>query len=240
MARSPEDSVFHGGTGGMPGLTHLLLVEEYVIVRSSIRAFLERELDLEVCGEASSLSEAISGDWEPDVVVHGLLLPDCFGPTVVAKLRERFPKSGLLVLSRLDMPIYVHLAVTSGADGYVLKSADTVELLRAIRHVAAGQGYVQPALGLALARWEDIPCRRTEDTPVTALTRREQELLELIALGHTNVEIAEAMSVGVRTVESHRSHITQKLGLSSRSDLVRYFLDRQRHTLPDAESHPSR
>jgi two-component system, NarL family, response regulator NreC len=206
----------------------ILLVEEYPLVRQGIRLMLEADPQLEVCGGVSTVAEAVQGAWDPDLVVHALLLPDVGGPEVVARLRERFPRARLLALARLTDPVYVHLALTAGDDGYVsLKSAAPGELLEAVRRVAAGEGYVQPALGAALARWEEIPHRHERDS-LLSLTRREQEVLELLALGYTNAEVAAALGVALRTVEAHRMHVTQRLGLRSRADLVRFVAERPR------------
>jgi two-component system, NarL family, response regulator NreC len=209
-------------------VTSILLVEEYPLVRRGTRLLLEADPQLEVCGGASTLAEAIEGTWDPDLVVHALLLPDASGPEVVTRLRQRFPRARLLALARLDNPIYVHLALTAGDDGYVsLKSAAPGEVLEAVRRVAAGEDYVQPALGAALARWQEIPHRHDRDS-LSSLTRREQEVLELLALGYTNAEVAAALGVALRTVEAHRMHVMQKLGLRSRADLVRFVAEQQR------------
>jgi two-component system, NarL family, response regulator NreC len=206
----------------------ILLVEEYPLVRQGIRLMLEADPQLEVCGGVSTVAEAIQGACDPDLVVHALLLPDLSGPQVVARLRERFPRARLLALARLTDPVYVHLALTAGDDGYLsLKSAAPGELLEAVRRLAAGEGYVQPALGAALGRWEEIPHRHERDS-LLSLTRREQEVLELLALGYTNAEVAAALGVALRTVEAHRMHVTQKLGLRSRADLVRFVAERPR------------
>ena len=208
-------------------MTSILLVEEYPLVRRGTRLLLEADPQLEVCGGVSTLAEAVEGAWDPDLVVHALLLPDASGPEVVTRLRQRFPRARLLALARLDNPIYVHLALTAGDDGYVsLKSAAPGEVLEAVRRVAAGEDYVQPALGAALARWE-IPHRHDRDS-LWSLTRREQEVLELLALGYTNAEVATALGVALRTVEAHRMHVMQKLGLRSRADLVRFVAEQQR------------
>lgn len=209
-------------------MTSILLVEEYPLVRRGTRLLLEADPQLEVCGGVSTLAEAVEGAWDPDLVVHALLLPDASGPEVVTRLRQRFPRARLLALARLDNPIYVHLALTAGDDGYVsLKSAAPGEVLEAVRRVAAGEGYVQPALGAALARWQEIPHRHDRDS-LWSLTRREQEVLELLALGYTNAEVATALGVALRTVEAHRMHVMQKLGLRSRADLVRFVAEQQR------------
>ena len=215
-------------TRGQADVTSILLVEEYPLVRQGIRLLLEASPQLEVCGGVSTVAEAIEGSWDPDLVVHALLLPDASGPVVVARLRERFPRARLLALARLNNPIYVHLALTAGDDGYVsLKSAAPDELLEAVRRVAAGEDYVQPALGAALARWEQIPHRHDRDS-LLSLTRREQEVLELLVLGYTNAEVAAALGVALRTVEAHRMHVMQRLDLRSRADLVRFVAEQQR------------
>jgi two-component system, NarL family, response regulator NreC len=209
-------------------VTSILLVEEYPLVRRGTRLLLEADPQLEVCGGVSTVAEAVEGPWDPDLVVHALLLPDASGPEVVTRLRERFPRAGLLALARLEDPLYVHLALTAGDDGYVsLKSGTPGEVLEAVRRVAAREGYVQPVLGAALARWEEIPRRHDRDS-LLSLTRREQEVLELLALGYTNAEVAAAVGVALRTVEAHRVHVAQKLGLRSRADLVRFVAEQQR------------
>jgi len=140
---------------------------------------------------------------------------------VVAELHGRFPDSRLVVFSRLENPSYVHLAMASGALGYGLKSAAPEALTDAVHRVAAGEEYVEPSLGAALAHWDGIPRWRVKDD-LLALTRREQEVVELVALGHTNAEAAATLGVALRTVESHRSHIVQKLGLRTRAELVQF------------------
>jgi DNA-binding NarL/FixJ family response regulator len=208
----------------------ILLIEEYTVVRRGIRLLLEAAPDLEVCGGISTLAEAAEGSWDPDVVVHGLLLPDRTGPELVARLRARFPRAALLALTRLANPTYVHLALTAGDNGYVLKSVAPEELLDAVRRVARGEEYVQPTLGAALAKWDEIP-RRQDRSSLFSLTRREQEVLELLALGHTNAEVAAALGIALRTVEAHRAHAMQKLGLHTRAELVRFVVDQEGATV---------
>jgi DNA-binding NarL/FixJ family response regulator len=118
-------------------VTSILLVEEYPLVRRGTRLLLEADPQLEVCAGVSTLAEAVESAWDPDLVVHALLLPDAAGPEVVTRLRQRFPRARLLALARLDDPIYVHLALTAGDNGYVsLKSAAPGEVLEAVRRVA--------------------------------------------------------------------------------------------------------
>ena len=201
------------------GAVQVLLVEEFPIVRHGVRLLVERASDIAICGEAASLAEAEAGAWDPDVVAHGLVFPDGNGPEVVSRIQSRFPRARLVVLSRIDQPTYVHLALLAGAKGYLLKGAAATELVDVVRRVARGEEYVQPSLGSALAHWQSIP-RRQPAGAALALTRREQEVLELVALGHTNAEIASTLGVSLRTVETHRSHLAQKLGVRSRAALV--------------------
>lgn len=207
--------------------TVVLLVEEYVAVRRGIRLLIEADAEFRVCAGAASLAEAVAGDWDPDVVVHGLILPDAAGPPIVRALHERYPRAALLALSRLDTPVYVHLALSTGDDGYVAKTAPPEDLMAALRKVAHGGQWVQPELGAQLARWDEIPKRHNFES-MWDLTRREQEVLELLALGHTNADVARILAISLRTVEAHRTHLMQKLGLSTRVEVVQFVLDHQR------------
>lgn len=218
-----------GGRGNLepPPVLRVLLVEELVVVRRGIRLLIEAEPDFMVCGGACSTEEAVKGQWEPDIVVHGLVFPEATGAPVVAALRGRFPRAALVALTRLDAPVHVHLALGAGDNGYVLKTASPAELVDALRKVARGEEWVQPSLGAQLARWEEIP-RRHDESSLFDLTLREQEVLELLALGHTNSEVAEVLSVSLRTVEAHRAHVVQKLGLRTRAEMVRFVTEQQR------------
>ena len=210
-----------------PAAWEVLLVEELALVRRGTRLLIEAEPDLAVCGEAASLKEAVEAAWEPDVVVHELVLPEATGAAVVSALRARFPRAGLVALTRLDASVHVHLALRAGDNGYVLKTASPGELTDALRKVAGGEEWVQPSLGAKLARWEEIP-RRRDEYSLWGLTQREQEVLELLALGHTNAEVAATLGVALRTVEAHRCHLMQKLGLHSRAEMVSFVNELQR------------
>lgn len=203
----------------------ILLLEELAAIRGGVRLLLETVPELHVTGEASSLAEVEELSWEPDVVVHGLLLPDRPVPEVVPSLRARFPAAKLLVFSRLDHPGYVHMTMTQGARGYVRKSAPAAQLLSAVMAVAEGGEYVEPALGASLAR-SDVTSHRGR-TDWAELTTREMEVAELIALGYSSVDIGKALGIAPRTVDTHRSHIGQKLGSSSRADIVRFVASRK-------------
>jgi two-component system, NarL family, response regulator NreC len=207
-------------------MTSVLLIEEHSVVREGVRLLLEAE-GFDVCGGVSTLAAAVEGTWAPDVVIHELLLTDCYGLEVVTRLRMRFPTAALMVLTSLETSTYVHLALAVGASGYVLKSAEPFEVIDAVMRIAKGGQWVQPRLAAALAKWDEIP-RRHDKYSLFSLTMREQEVLELIALGHTNAEVASALVVAVRTVEAHRTHVTQKLGLRSRAELARFVAEQRR------------
>lgn len=204
---------------------HILLLEEFAAIRSGVRLLLETVPEFHVAGEASSLAEAGESSWEPDLVIHGLLLPDRPVPEVVPSLRARFPAAKLLVFSRLDHPGYVHMTMTQGARGYVRKSAPAAQLLSAVTAVAEGGEYVEPALGASLARSDVTSHIGRKDW--AELTTREMEVAELIALGYSSVDIGKALGIASRTVDTHRSHIGQKLGSSSRADIVRFVASRK-------------
>ncbi|HEX5265382.1 MAG TPA: response regulator transcription factor, partial [Acidimicrobiales bacterium] len=118
-------------------------------------------------------------------------------------------------------------ALSTGDDGYVLKTASPEELMAALHKVAHGGQWVQPELGAQLAHWDEIPRRHSFES-MWDLTRREQEVVELLALGHTNAEVAHTLAISLRTVEAHRTHLMQKLGLRSRVEVVQFVVDHQR------------
>jgi two-component system response regulator NreC len=199
----------------------VLLMDDHVVVREGLRALLERQEGIEVVGEAGSVADAVSLDVLADVVVADLVLPDERGAEVVRRLRERHPNAAILVLTMVDNPTDVQLCLAAGASGYLLKETASTELVDAVRRVAAGSDYVQPSLGAALARWRDTP-GRVHARAIADLSEREREVLRLIALGHTNAEIAAMLFVSVRTVENHRASVMRKLGLRTRAELVRH------------------
>lgn len=215
-----------GSDKRLAAMSSVLLVEELVTVRRGIRLLIEAEPDFVVCGGVSGVVEALEGNWEPDLVVHGLVFPEATGAQVVTRLRGRFPRAGLVALSRLDTPVYVHLALGAGDNGYVLKTASPTELISALRQVARGEEWVQPSLGARLARWQEIP--RHDGVSRFDLTRREEEVLELLALGHTNGEVAGKLGASLRTVEAHRAQVMQKLGLRTRAEIVRFVAEHRR------------
>ncbi len=201
----------------------VLIVDDHAVVRSGLRLVLEREDDIEVVGEAGNADDGVrvARLEKPDVVLLDVVMPGRSGIEAAAEVIEASGGAKLLVLSMQDDPSYVREAFAVGASGYLLKEAADVELVQAIRDVAAGNRYVHPALGARLAQAEVDAAKRSADDP---LSDREREVLRLLALGHTNQEIAKELFISVRTAETHRAHIMRKLGLGTRADLVRYAL----------------
>ncbi len=199
----------------------VLLMDDHVVVREGLRALLERQDDIDVMAEAGSVTEAVELEIEPEVVVADLVLPDDRGADVVRRLKERYPHAAILVLTMVDNPTDVQLCLAAGARGYLLKETASTELVDAVRKVAGGADYLQPSLGAALAKWRETP-GRVHARAIDDLTPREREVLRLIALGHTNAEIATMLYVSVRTVENHRASVLRKLGLRTRAELVRH------------------
>jgi two-component system, NarL family, response regulator NreC len=201
----------------------VLIIDDQAVVRAGLKLLLSREADLEAVGEAGSARDGVfeARSLEPDVILMDLVLPDTGGPEVIQSLLRERPTSKVVVFSVQDDPHVVRDAFAAGASGYVPKEAADNELVTAIREVARGGRYVHPELGARLIAADADAQRRAQEDP---LSDREREVLRLLALGHTNQEIAQKLYISVRTAETHRAHIMQKLGLSSRADLVRYAL----------------
>jgi two-component system response regulator NreC len=180
---------------------------------------------IEPVGEAGTARDAIfeARSTNPDVILLDVVMPDQSGLEIIPTLLKENPGVRILVLSMQDDPQYVREAFAAGARGYVLKEAADNEVVAAVREVASGGRYVHPELGARLVAAESEERRRAEEDP---LSERESEVLRLLALGHTNQEIAKQLFISVRTAETHRAHIMQKLRLSSRAELVRYALER--------------
>jgi two-component system response regulator NreC len=202
----------------------VLIADDHAVVRAGLRVLLEREEGIQPVAEAATAQEAVDGaiSHRPDVVLMDVTMPGESGIDAIPRLLEGSPKSKVLVLSMHDDPRYVRGAFSAGASGYILKEAADTEVVGAIREVARGGRYVHPALGARLVSADADERRRAEEDP---LSDREREVLRLLALGHTNQEIAKMLYISVRTAETHRAHIMQKLGLQTRAELVRHALD---------------
>jgi two-component system response regulator NreC len=201
----------------------VLIVDDHAVVRAGLRHLVDAEDDLETVGEAGDAREAIfeARSSKPDVILMDVVMPDQSGLDVLPSLLHEHPETKVLILSMQDDPRYVREALAAGASGYVLKEAADNEVVGAIREVARGGRYVHPELGARLIAAEADAARRADEDP---LSDREREVLRLLALGHTNQEIAKQLYISVRTAETHRAHIMQKLRLGSRAELVRYAI----------------
>jgi DNA-binding NarL/FixJ family response regulator len=201
----------------------VLVVDDHAVVRAGLRRVLDAEADIETVGEAANADRAVfeAIEHKPDVVLMDVMMPGKSGIEGMPALMQAVPVTKVLILSMQDDPRYVQEAFDAGASGYVLKEAADTEVVAAVRAVAGGERYVHPALGARLVEAAAAERKRAEVDP---LSEREREVLRLLALGHTNQEIAKLLYISVRTAETHRAHIMQKLGLASRAELVRYAL----------------
>ncbi len=201
----------------------VLIVDDHAVVRAGLRMLIDAEADLETVAEAGSVRDAIfeARSATPDLVLMDVVMPGESGLEGVPQLLHEHPDVKVLVLSMQDDPRYVREAFAVGAAGYVLKEAADVEVVAAIREVAAGGRYVNPELGARLVVAEAEAARRADEDP---LSDREREVLRLLAQGFTNQEIAQQLFISVRTAETHRAHVMQKLRLGSRAELVSYAL----------------
>jgi two-component system response regulator NreC len=198
--------------------TRVLLVDDHAVVRAGIRLVLDGAPGIEVVGEAGTEERAVvlARAYTPDVVVLDVLLPGKGGIALIPDLLEVSPASRVLMLTSSAEPETVEKALGSGASGYSIKRATDTDLIAAVQAVAAGSSYVHPELGAALASG-----RKAGTGP---LSPREIDVLRLIALGHTNHEIAEQLYISTRTTEMHRASIMRKLHFDTRAQLVNYAL----------------
>jgi len=207
-------------TGAEDGVIRIVLADDHAVVRSALRLLLDGEDDLEVVAEAGDADAAVryALGHKPDVLVLDLNMPGRPSLEAVPSVKEASPATEIVVLTMQNEPEFARAAMQAGVLGYVLKEAADADLVKAVRMAAVGETYLQPKLGARLAA--------EPEGPPDDLTNREVEVLRLIALGHTNTEMAEQLFLSVRTIESHRAHIQQKLGRTTRAELVRYALDR--------------
>jgi two-component system response regulator NreC len=196
----------------------VVLVDDHAVVRGALKALLEGQDDLEVLGEAGDLATGreVAAELQPRVLVLDVNLPDGLAVDALPDFREAAPDTEVVLLTMERDLTLAQRALDDGAKGYLFKDAAHLELIEAVRAAAAGEQHLAPAVAAGLKNGE------TDEDRV--LSPRETDVLRLMALGHTNREIGEQLSLSVRTVETHRAHIQQKLGLSSRPELTRYAL----------------
>jgi two-component system response regulator NreC len=207
------------GADPAEGRISVVLADDHAVVRGALKALLEGQEDLEVVGEAGSIAEAraIVAELEPRVLVLDVNLPDGLATDALPELREEAPETRVVLLTMERDLTLARRALDAGASGYLFKDSAHLALIEAVRAAAAGRQHLGPAVAAGLKNDGG-----SAERPV--LSPRETDVLKLMALGHTNREIGEQLSLSVRTVETHRAHIQQKLGLSSRPELTRYAL----------------
>jgi two-component system response regulator NreC len=200
----------------------VVLADDHTVVRQGLRFLIDNEDGLRVVAEAGTVPDAerMTHVHRPSVLILDLNMPGGSGLDAIPRLREDVPDTAIVVLTMQDDPAFARQALQSGALGFVLKEAADEELLQAVRLAATGGTYLNPRVGARMATTPTLPPVAPDD-----LSEREVEVLRLIALGHTNSEIADQLFLSTRTVETHRAHIQQKLCRTSRAELVRYALD---------------
>jgi two-component system response regulator NreC len=200
----------------------ILLADDHAVVRKGFRMIVSAESDMEVVGEAANGRQAVeeAARLKPDVAVMDVTMPELNGIEATRRIAEVSPRTRVLALSMHKDAVYVREILRAGARGYLLKDSLDTDLLAAIRAVARGEGYLSPAVSDAVLN----DYRRHVTDPIDLLTSREREVLQLIAEGKTNKEIAASLRLSVYTVEAHRGRVMEKLNLHSTGELVRFAI----------------
>ncbi len=207
----------------------VLIADDHAVLRAGLRMLIGAQPDMEVVGEAADGDAAVRKALEtrPDVALMDITMPGSGGIKAIERIREECPKTRVLVLTMHDVPAYLRSALAAGASGYVVKSAADSELLSAIRSVHRGRTVLDPALAATVV--QSALGKRAVGSqaggPVNPLSPREREVLDLVAQGYTNQQAADRLGLSIKTVETYRTRLVEKLGLRSRADLVRYALD---------------
>jgi DNA-binding NarL/FixJ family response regulator len=204
-------------------MTRVLIADDHAIVRAGLRALLAEEAAFDLVGEAAGGYEAIElvEKTNPEVLILDLSMPDLDGISVTRKIKPQFPELKILILTLHEDEALLKEAIKAGAAGYILKRAAEAELISAIRTILRGDLYVDPSMVRVLLEESRNPRINPKD-PTESLTQRETEILRLIVEGYTNRQIGQELNISIRTVEGHRANISDKLGLHSRVELVRY------------------
>ena len=229
----------------MPARTYkirVMLADDHAILRSGLRLLVNVQVDMEVVSEAADGEQAVQAarETKPDVALLDLTMPRVGGMTALKEIVRRCPKTRILVLTMHDDPAYLRSVLAAGASGYVLKRSVDAELLAAIRAVHGGGVFVDPSLAKVLVK--DVLAKKGAKAgptrPANILSERELQVLRLVARGYTSAQIAKQIFVGVKTVETYRSRFAEKLGLRTRSDVIRFALQMGLLTPEAVESEP--
>jgi len=205
----------------------VVIADDHSLVRQGLRRYLDMAEDIDVVGEASNGEEAMAlvEEAQPDIVLLDIRMPGVDGLEAARRIRDTHPKVGAIMLTAYDDRQFVVEAVRAGARGYVLKARDAEHLIQTVRLVAGGNMVIDPQLVVALA--EELSQAKERDRKAETLTAREIEVLQLLAFGHTNRDIAEKLFISPDTVKTHLEHIFEKLGASDRTAAVAEALRRR-------------
>lgn len=205
----------------------VLLADDHTILREGLRTILQQEEDIQVVGEAETGKEAIhlAGTLHPDVVLMDIAMPEMNGIEATAEIRKRHPNTKVLILTMHDNEEYLFRLLKHGASGYILKKTAATELVSAIRTAYEGHSYLSPLMTQKLVD-DHLRLMEKKKGKVGNLTQREQEIVKLIAEGHTNQEMANILTLSIKTVQTHRAHVMEKLGLHDRGDLIKYAIQK--------------
>jgi two-component system response regulator NreC len=208
----------------------ILVADDHAILRSGLRMLINTQSDMEVVGEAVDGEDAIRrvGELDPDIVLLDRTMPGMGGIRALEVIREKFPRTRVLVLTMHDEYAYVRSVLAAGGAGFVVKRAADAELISAIRTVSQGRSYIDVSLA-STGSLEEIVNPKAGDRDGgwrdVRLSQREREVLTSVALGYTNQQIADSLGLSVKTVGTYRARVAEKVGLKNRADLVRYALD---------------
>jgi two-component system response regulator NreC len=211
--------------------TRIVLADDHAILRAGLKSLLNAQPDIQVVGEADTAEQAVrvAQETQPDLVLMDISMGDMGGIAATRQVLRACPATRVLMLTMHDDAAYVQQALDAGAVGYVLKRAADSELLAAIRAVQRGEAFLYPSVAKTLID-DYVRMKKTGETTARAaeevLSPRERQVLSLIAQGYTNQEIAERLTLSVKTVETHKARIQEKLGLRTRSELVRYAMQK--------------
>lgn len=207
----------------------LLLADDHTILRAGLRSLLENEPDMRVVGEAEDGRAAVklACELQPDIIIMDIAMPSLNGLEATRQVRQNCPSVKVLILTMYENEEYIRQALAFGAMGYLLKDATASELIHAVRAIHKGEAVLSPPVTRLVVenylRWGDIQ----KDHSADGLSPREREILQLIAEGNTNKQIAEILSLSIKTIQTHRMNLMSKLGIHDRADLIKYAIQRK-------------